>query len=926
MTELQLYRSGNPTIQVKIDDSTTYIHEVMGTWEIQAEFIAPFPLDIKVDDYIIYRQERYNINVEYEMQKVSNFEYRYSILFEHVSYWLKDKILMHQGAVEFSYFGTAAAFVGLIVENMNLDDTGWSIGNVVGTEPMLIEFYGDEGGFTCKGALMRVAEEFGMEFWFTGKQINLTTEAGVQTNLDFEYGQTRGLYSLTRGAQEQPLYNRLWAFGGRKNINFDYRNGAKRLVFEERMLEMPLQPGERRRENSVIFEDIYPTRTGTVSAVSENWLNITDGGIDFDLNGQRVEGETAKIVFKSGNLSGREYDIGSYNHSTKTITLVPFTEEDGYTTPNSTFNPSTGDQYTLVGISMPQSYIDDAEARLRSAAQGVFNQVTRPPYEVEVDEKYMRDNGIVLNAGDRVRLRDQGLNIDDNIRVFSVSWPLVNPYDLTAVISDAVVYRTEVRQEIEIEKSKERVTRVDRTKAELARQNTQRMRQLQGLIFDPDGYFDPENIKPGSIETLMLSVGAKSQNFALNGVEIAPNAGGDPNSLFVSGGFLIHYELEIEGLGYIWEMSPFEFDQLDPLKPYFLSARVSQNALTGTWHLSEDPVMTESEAGFWHFNVGILYAVKDGYRGFDFTNGMTFIVGDTIRTGTIQSIDGLVWLNLTDGSFKFGSEGNSIDWNVTEEGQLTIDGALVSKMIFAENAEIVNLLVSSLRTANTGKRVEITEQNNSIRFYNEDGVMVVEINDTLGFDILGNQLAGIAVDNPENARSSFVAASGILSNASLMPFFSIASGLDTNASVVGILNERNSDTDGISAGVVGLDPTTTGASRSFGGYFNSALIERLKINSIELGIAAVTENHTMTAETYVSCYNTSGIQVNLPANPRLGRKCYVRRTNSSAVTVGGNGEEITDDAQTFSTISIPSAGDMGVFVWDGTYWCYNVMQ
>lgn len=694
--ELRLYRNQNPTITIPIDERTIYTDEVMERHFIQCSFVSATILDIKVDDYIIFRNDRYNINVEFQHQKLSNFEYEYTILFEHVSYWLKERIFMHLGDIEFSFYGSPSDFVQLIVDCMNEEDTGWAGGNVDALEHKLISFYGEEKGYTCKGALMKIAEEFGLEFWFTGKTIHLTKEAGVQTNLDFEYGRGKGLYSITRGALDTPLYNRIYGFGSTKNIPYGYRNGAKRLTFDGRKLERPLAPGERRRETSVIFDDIFPKRTGTLTTVSPDWLELTDTSIDFDLNGQKIEGETPKIVFQTGELGGKEFEITGYNHTTKTISIELLVESDGYTTPNATFSPNIGDKYVFVGIEMPQTFVDAAEAQVKAETQKVFNQLARPPYQVEIDEKYLRDNGVLLNAGDRVRLRDAAMDIDDMIRVTAVSFPLVNENQVTAVISDKILYTNEVQQVIETDKIKETVKVVDRTKAELARRNMLKTRRLQELTFDPDGYFNGEKIKPLSIETYMLSVGAKSQNFGLNGVSINANTEGDPNHLSISHGSLVHYEIEIEGLGYVWQMDSAEFLMLDPDKVYYLSARVRTTALSGTWHLSETPMETESETGYWHFNLGILYPETDGSRGFDLTKGMTFIVGDRITTGRIQSLDGLNFFDLSQGTFKLGDAVSGLDWGVTTPGVLTINGFAIAKVVQVGSDGIINARISGL--------------------------------------------------------------------------------------------------------------------------------------------------------------------------------------------------------------------------------------
>lgn len=918
---LTIHRNGTPLHTVEIDDLTIYTHEVMGVHEIRVEFIAMEAIDLKVDDYITFRGERYTLNVPCQVEKRSNFAYHYTASFESAAYWMKDKIFRHLEAVEFSYTGTAAEFVALAVSNMNEIDTGWEVGTVEATEIKTIQFVGEERGFTVKGALMKFAEEFGLEFWLTNKTINLTRQAGVDTNLDFEYGRGRGLYSVTRGTLENPLYNRIYGYGGTKNIAYTYRNGAKRLVFEERGLERPLAPGERRRETSVIFDDIYPERTSTFTAVSADWLELTDPTIDFDINAQLIEGEEAKVVFKSGELAGKEFNIEKYDHASKKIKIIPFVEEDGYTTPNSTFEAKAGDQYMLIGIDLPQSYITAAEARLKAETIRVFNTLSRPPYDVVVDPHYIRTNGVRVNAGDRVRLRDKDLGIDDMIRVTSVSFPLVEPDNLTLVISDSIRYTNEVIQEINKNKVKTDIVTVDRTKAELARRNMVNMRRLQGLIYDPDGYFDPGNIKPGSIETGMLAVGAKSQNYGLNGVTIEANYQANPNSLRVSGGSLIHFEIEIEGLGYVWAMTSQVFNTLVPGNSYYLYAKCSKTALTGTWFISTTPYQTEQEPGYYHFWVGILYPVTDGYRGFQFTKGMTFIVGDTITTGRITSQDGLTFFDLSQGTFKIGDSDSGMDWGVTDVGQLTINGALVTKLAFAENAEIINLIAKNLKTSATGQRMEILEGENKLKFYNAAGNLVLTIDDSIDADQAGQALAGIRAEH--GLQVSYLSGNGLFSNAGGYSFLPAHLGWETNASVVGILAAagKNTDTNGISAGVVGIDNSEAGNSKSYGGYFNTTFVGGLNVQAVR-----ISANYSMNkADTLVSCYNTEAITIDLPADPYPGRMVMIRKNNDQQVTVSGNGKSILNDTTPMASTDILGHSYLAVLLYDGQYWLLNAI-
>jgi hypothetical protein len=302
---------------------------------------------------------------------------------------------------------------------------------------------------------------------------------------------------------------------------------------------------------------------------------------------------------------------------------------------------------------------------------------------------------------------------------------------------------------------------------------------------------------------------------------------------------------------------------------------------------------------------------------------MTSIIGDTITTGTIKSLDGLNFFNLTEGKFKVGDATTWMDWGVTSAGQLTINGALVTKMIFAEDAEIINLKVSSLRTAVNGKRIEILESENSLKFYDADDNLVLQIDDDIDSTETGTPLAGIRANNPDNSKTSYLSGNGVFSNGSAMRFLSVVTGINTNASLVGLLQSRNSNSNGISAGVVGIDQTTTGASKSFGGYFNS-----LFAGGLHVGVKSTTENYTCTdKDTFISCYNTSPINIELPPNPKIGKTIIVRRNNND-VTIQGNGKSlvVTGVVSSKGMGASNGQGDCAICFFDGSYWTFNRLK
>src|SRR5690606_9916668 len=430
---MEIYRNNTLLYNVDIDESTVFTNQLMGEHRINAEWISYAPLDLRIGDRIIWQGESYFLNLIPEIQKINNITYQYSATFEGYVYNLYNKIFMDEGSADFAYFGTITEYLSLLVENMNAIDSGWSFDyqDEGDTIPISMDFKEE----SCRVVLGRICEEFKKEFRLSGRTIIVKTNVGFLTTQTFMYGRAKGLYSLTRtNVEEKTVVTRLYVYGGEKNLGSDYRNGSKRLVFDvsgKRYLEAN-QNIYGIREGSVTFDHIFPERTGTITATPE--LNkVTDSSMNFDLNDYLLEGETAKIVFKTGDLAGVELDISKYDHATKTFTFIPRVDENDYTLPNEVSKPSTGDQYTLIDIKLPQSYISTAEDKLLTAGQEYHEKAKSPyvAYHLDIDEKYMRDSGMELVVGNTITVLDELLGVDEKIRVYSVSYPLVNPQKIT---------------------------------------------------------------------------------------------------------------------------------------------------------------------------------------------------------------------------------------------------------------------------------------------------------------------------------------------------------------------------------------------------------------------------------------------------------------------------------------------------------------
>ncbi len=721
-----------------IYDDLNVTSELMGAQEIQTDIDLPGTLISPIGATIGYKGNPYTINTPpLRVDKLGNRLFKYSVMFESVLYRLYDKKLRHLGNRTFQYYNDPAGYAQLIVDNANEIDPGWSVGNCDVLPEKTIDF----SGHTCRTALDTVAEAFKLEWSLDGKKINFVKQVGNTTTLVFKYGRGMGLYSLSYSYQsDKNVVTRAYGYGSTRNLPKNYRNGATQLMFDGEFLEKNVfkPDGVTKlygvKEGDYENEDIFPQIDGLVSGVSAfdpdaATFTITDASLTFDLN-TYFGSDTPKLSFKTGELQGQEFEITRYKHDTKTITLKVFTDSNDNKLPNSVFQAAIGDTYNLFDMNLPDECILDAENRLKAATQEFLNEncVPRVLYTLEIDPLYARDNNIMLKPGDKVRVIDEDLGIDEMIRVTKTNYPFNFPEQITKStkisvdIANFIPYTTTERVIADTIDNQKEIKVVDRTNAERARLNALNMKNLAGRVFDPDG-----NLAKGSesIVAAMATFGFDSQNFGLIDVTIAPNSGADPNSLVISGGQLVHRIYEIEGLGYTWQMTGNAWSGLNPSKFYYVYAKCSKYSLTGTWEISETPVFVNDNLGSYSFNLGQLFEVNTaGYRSFEFTKGMTYIVGDTITTGTIQSIDKQNFFNLNNGTFNLGSALSGLDWDVTEDGQLTIRGKVI-----ATDAEFINLFVQNLKTAIAGRRMEISAANNNMRLINAEDKTEVIIDD-----------------------------------------------------------------------------------------------------------------------------------------------------------------------------------------------------
>lgn len=238
-------------------------------------------------------------------------------------------------------------------------------------------------------ACFEMAKKWDCECWVTENIIHFgRCESGDA--VDFEIG--KNVQEMSQSEFRSTYATRIYAFGSTKNIPSDYRpvdetvvvNGVvqRRLMLPEGTPYIDAYPDmttEEAVEQVVIFDEVYPRRTGIMSDVTtievtdkvenedgttteEKWnaYRFRDTGVNFSEK-YILPGQELRIRFASGLLNGLEFAVkfnpegkpekledGGWNPEAQLWEIVR-NEDYGRPLPGDVLFPQDGDEYVLSG-------------------------------------------------------------------------------------------------------------------------------------------------------------------------------------------------------------------------------------------------------------------------------------------------------------------------------------------------------------------------------------------------------------------------------------------------------------------------------------------------------------------------------------------------------------------------------------------------
>lgn len=417
------------------------VREISKIPTLTVEFTSPTRLSIERGDYVMIGGDKFLFIVEPTEEMTSRGEFKYTGEMKGVESCLETTLFLfldenaqrttiYSESTEFDLTATFAEFLSMIVRNLDRVGVEWTYevsgADFDASETKNLSFSGQ----SCLSALESVCEEYEAEWRLEGGILKVARKYEEKTGITLSYPEN--LTSPVRVSHEDDEYTctRLFVFGGERNIPTGYNGGKSKRLLMDGFQESLNRDGARFAIEKVkIFDEIYPRRTGKVGSVIVNANGIhyiVDNSIEFNINAL-LTGNTAKIAFKSGNLVGYEFEIASYNNTAKTIEIKQQTE-GGIVIPNETMKAKRGDEYVLLDINMPTSYLRDAEKELRREATRFFAEECgdKLSADANVSTIWMLENNVTFRPFHLVKLKADELGIDREIRVVKTT---SHPFD-----------------------------------------------------------------------------------------------------------------------------------------------------------------------------------------------------------------------------------------------------------------------------------------------------------------------------------------------------------------------------------------------------------------------------------------------------------------------------------------------------------------
>jgi|GEM_PF-3959460 len=737
----------NTTIIASSHDFT-YSGQFMGERKITATVESLTSIQFAEGDKCEYRGESYYlINEPTENQAYNKQVLTYTLTLTHEQYQFgrllfKDVVpnnpsneYYNNNTSSVTFIGNVNNLIGRIMENMDRSYAGW--GYVVSDDVFLEEKQVTLIDGTCEDALKLINSLFELEYWIRNKTIHIGGTA-TQIGGNFEYGQGKGIYDITRTSESKKIITRLSINSSDRNIPSDYRVTAEDKYNPQLML--PYVTAKTNyidstnidlnniKEGVLENKDIFPSiedGSGINEIVSVQAIEDDDAGftieiknLGFSIEDQIIAGKTAVMAMTSGYLSGYEFDIHSINGNN--ITLVRNTEIENNPLPNNITAVRSGDRFVLLNILMPQKYIDIAEQRLLQWGQDQFskNGIDKDTvtYAIKLAEEQIA-RGVI----------GHGKTLGHESKTLGASTKTLGIKGEKAVV-EAEILEGNTMRVIDRKNLVDEILPIQQlTISHKAGQILPVYDVNVSKSIISSRFVDLEKAQYATEQTLAERIQAQEQENRKKTKEI--KQGNFIETRYaVNGSYLVHPTLVIsERNPSGWALTPPTAGTLETI--WTIESEISGvtgRLVTGEWTILGSVKGT---------NIGGVSSENKGVWD-----------NATLYSGTATTIDivdysGSKYYTRVDaGAIPTGAlPTDTAYWNPFEVNH----GSMATDLFFAELAYVENLGVKNLKTAESGERMEVTELANALKFLLADESLALEI----GGDIYGSGQKGLRITN-----------------------------------------------------------------------------------------------------------------------------------------------------------------------------------
>ena len=729
----------NKEIDILVDTSSYRYTALQNVGTLYLYFASEEFINIPVGAYCIYKNITYYLMDPDDFKKKSSRNFEYTLVMYDIGailgkYKCRDIVSKR---LKFDYTAKPHEHLQLIVDNLNMRDSGWKVGECIEAEEKTINY----NHIFCSEALPTIADTFKTEYEIDPaiKTIHLRkVEYNKGEPLPLEYGKDKGFVpGLGRSNKDgnRPV-TILYVQGGEQNIDFS-KYGSKelllpknqRLEYEGRAYVSDAEGLYIKRadttltdvqEDSLDCSHISPKRVGSVSNVvvsdkEKNFYDFIDSSIPDDLNFEDyvIEGNNMTVIFQSGMLAGsnKEFEV-KYVHKERKFLITP-QEIDGQIMPNDIYKPNLVDKYAVFGIQLPDAYICNNSTKegaswdmFREAAKYLYeNEDPKFTFKGELDSIYSKKRW--LSIGGKIKLGGYILFKDPQfipegikIRITSIKEYIHRPYSPIIELSNTTTGVTVSSELNKIESNEVKTDNQYKNSIQFTKRRFRDAKETISMLNDALLHFSG-SISPISVQTMSLLVGDESLQFRFvnnktnpTQVEYFVTYDSKKKVLSAPGGILQHMTIGIDTLSSghkaseykFWDIEKYTSPTLTETVGYYLYVKANKNGTTGSYVLSKNAIKLEGVEGYYHFLVGILNSEFEGERSFIELFGFTEIVPGRITTDKIVSTDGKTYFDLL----------NSII-----SGKIRFQSGSSGLYELSEWEDVSNLITQAQNTANT---------------------------------------------------------------------------------------------------------------------------------------------------------------------------------------------------------------------------------